>query len=115
MAMNPAPILTPAQWATTHRVTAELSNLIGAEVVINHVKRDGTDSTLNGVIVDVIGTDKPTVKVETDRGFRSANVWLITSYEVITDLADCTLCGDTGTYSVPSSNGIIGTVCRCSA
>lgn len=49
-------------------------------VTVAYVKRDGTDATLTGSVIGIVGTGShEAVKVETANGPRSANLWSINS------------------------------------
>lgn len=53
---------------------------VGERVTLSYVKRDGTESTLTGRVESLKGEgDKETVTVETDKGYRSANMYRILS------------------------------------
>lgn len=63
----------------------QLREATGRPVVIEHVKRDGSDSTLTGIVEsvkygeDASNASHSTVTVETEKGPRSANLWSIKS------------------------------------
>lgn len=77
---NASTPLTVTELATVAKVSGNLFRYSdGGTVSIDYVKRDGTASTLVGTIVDVVGAESTlAVRVLTDKGYRSANVWAIT-------------------------------------
>lgn len=89
MARNATVALTAEQAGTVATFLPMLESAIAYDaasgglagpLTIAYVKRDGSDATLTGKVTEVVGTDSTmAVKVETDKGFRSANVWAIKS------------------------------------
>ena len=70
--------LTPADIARATVARAALHSHLGETVTIDYVKRDGTPATMHGTVIGIDGTDdKECVRMGTDKGFRSANVWSI--------------------------------------
>lgn len=73
--------LTRAQAANVATRSRQLAGSEGRTVTVVAVKRDGTDTTLAGTVVEVDNRagGHGFVKVETERGFRTANLHLIRS------------------------------------
>lgn len=70
--------LTSVQKAQADKMRPVLSSMLGRVADIDYTKADGTPATLAGIVTDVKGADdKEVVIVETDKGFRSANVYRV--------------------------------------
>lgn len=82
---NKTIVLTAAQKSVASQVRHALAGRqYGDVVVIDFVKRDGTNSTLTGSIVNLIGeNDKEAVVIATEKGHRSANLWAVKGMSVL--------------------------------
>lgn len=70
--------LTAVQMKQASKVRPLLNAKVGMVADIEFVKADGTSSTLAGIVTEVKGADdKEVVLVETDKGYRSANVYRV--------------------------------------
>ena len=70
--------LTTAQRATAAAIRPILAGETGKVLTVAYVKRDGTDSTITGEVMGIVGHDSTeAVTLATDKGFRSANLYAI--------------------------------------
>lgn len=84
MARNTAHLHTDESRAIVDSNRVLFGTLLGQTVSFSFVKRDGTLSTLSGV-VDSLGGSEGTeiVTLDTDKGPRSANLWTISAIDSI--------------------------------
>jgi len=70
--------LTTIERATANGIRPIVAGQIGNTLTVAYVKRDGTPATLTGVVTGIVGHDSTeAVTLDTDKGFRSANLWSI--------------------------------------
>jgi hypothetical protein len=83
MARNEDITLTPEQARKVAYWEDMFSAYIGETARIEFVKRDGTESVIEGTLIEITGkrSDHRVILVETERGPRSANLWRVTDFE----------------------------------
>lgn len=69
--------LTAEQSATVAKWEGLLTGHEGETLTVDYVKRDGTMAVLTGIMTDLYGgtADKRVIRMETDKGPRSANLF----------------------------------------
>lgn len=79
MARNETIILTDVQTTRVQTWSDLLTGMEGETLRVDYVKRDGTEATLIGTMVDLYGStpDHKVVRMETEKGPRSANLYLV--------------------------------------
>lgn len=84
MARNTTFALSVAQTTRANVARREVASL-GAHnaLTVNYIKRGGSDATLSGRVIGIVGKDSTeAVKIDTDKGPRSANLWAVKSVSV---------------------------------
>lgn len=71
--------LTDVQTKRVQTWTDLLTGMEGETLRVDYTKRDGTAATLVGTMVDLYGgtADHKVIRMETDKGPRSANLYLV--------------------------------------
>jgi hypothetical protein len=70
--------LTTAQRATANGIRPIVAAEVGNMLTVAYTKRDGTEGLITGEVVGIVGHDSTeAVTLNTDKGFRSANLYAI--------------------------------------
>lgn len=85
---NETIVLTDDQRARVHAFEQMLTGMEGDALIVEFTKRDGTESVLIGTMVDLYGgqPDKRVIRMDTDKGPRSANLYNVRSVRYAYDV-----------------------------